>query len=126
MAESDEHFILTNVAVVCHHCFGSKALPHVVHLIQVFTENISQEALLDILEERKIHLFTRVLHAVDESLNMVHHEKLRQYRYAMRLAPSKMPLAEGGLKAMQKLYDRYHGSQDSEAVSRIAEGVPTV
>ncbi|KAG3176666.1 hypothetical protein PC128_g17209 [Phytophthora cactorum] len=121
MAESDEHFILTSVAVVCRHCFGSKALPHVVHLIQVFTENISQEALLDILEERKIHLFTRVLHAVDESLNMVHHEKLRQYRYAMRLVPYRMCLDEGELEAMQQLYDRYPGALDSEVVLRITK-----
>lgn len=121
MAENESRFTLTSVAVVCRHLLGIQALPHVVHLIQEFTENTSQRALLGVLEEGNYHLFTRVLHAVDESLNMIHHEKLRQYRYAMQLVPCKMTLEEGALGAMQQLYDRYSGALDDEAASYIAK-----
>ncbi|ETP18624.1 hypothetical protein F441_07180 [Phytophthora nicotianae CJ01A1] len=121
MTESEENFTLTSVIVVCRHGFGSRVIPHIVHLIQMFTENISEQALVDVLEERKSHLFTRVLNAVDESLNLVHHEKLRQYRYAMQLIPRAMTSDEGGLDAMQQLYDRYPGALDYEAVSCIID-----
>ncbi|POM65873.1 Hypothetical protein PHPALM_18346 [Phytophthora palmivora] len=116
----DIHFILTNVQLSCRQLEG---LPHVVHLIQQFTENISQRALVTVVKKKKTHFFFRTLRAVDESLNMVHEEKLRQYRLAMQLIPHNMTLKQGELKALKEIYQRYPGAVDEEVVYAIASAV---
>ncbi|KAJ8517994.1 hypothetical protein ON010_g18256 [Phytophthora cinnamomi] len=65
-----------------------------------------------------------VLRAVDQSATLVHHEKLRQYRQAMYLVPSKMAVEKGALEAMQQLHARYPDCVDStmvEAVGKMAD-----
>ncbi|KAG7379994.1 hypothetical protein PHYPSEUDO_007867 [Phytophthora pseudosyringae] len=121
MAESEERFILTSVEAVCRHCSKLDALPHVVHLIQAFTENISEHALVNVIKQGKTHLFTRVLHAVDESLNIVYHEKLRQYRVAMEWVPHRFRLEDGELDALKGLYERYPCALDSAVIAAITK-----
>ncbi|POM74756.1 Hypothetical protein PHPALM_8237, partial [Phytophthora palmivora] len=116
MAEHDELFILTRVQVACR---DLARVPHIVHLIHQFTENISQVALLNVLKDQNFHLLPQVLHAVDESSNMLYEEKLRQYRLAMYLVSSNMTLKEGKLNLMTELYRRYPGVVDDTTVRYI-------
>ncbi|RLN63897.1 hypothetical protein BBJ29_004784, partial [Phytophthora kernoviae] len=74
-------------------------------MIHAFIDTVSRFALPNVLEEKRTHLFYWVLHAVDESSSLVYHEKLRQYRKAMRLIPDAME--EGALEAVQQLYNRW-------------------
>jgi len=78
-------------------------------------------ALPDVLKRGQTHMFYRALHAVEQSLTLVHHEKLRQYRRAMHLVPAKMTVEEGALKAMQELYAQYAGCVDSATIAAVCE-----
>ncbi|KAL4088336.1 hypothetical protein PRIC1_012759 [Phytophthora ramorum] len=107
MENTENAFVLASVRAVCRRWPRVEALPHAVLLIQGFTENISPDALTDVLERGEMHLFAQVLQVMDESLNMVYHERLRGYRHAMYLVIRKMTLEEGELEAMKELYARY-------------------
>ncbi|KAE9323361.1 hypothetical protein PF008_g17381 [Phytophthora fragariae] len=120
MQEPEEPFVLASVSVVCRRWPSVEDLPHAVHLIHTFTAEISKKALPDLLEHGDSSLFFRVLQAVDESVNLIHHEKLRQYRLAMQLIPSKMTLKGGKLQAMKELYKRYRGAVDDDTVRAVA------
>ncbi|OWY99344.1 hypothetical protein PHMEG_00029661 [Phytophthora megakarya] len=74
---------------------------------RLFTENISRFALQSVVKTRKTQLFYRALNAVDGTLNLVHEEKLLQYRLAMKVIPGNMTLKQGQLKAMQEIFKRY-------------------
>lgn len=80
----------------CARCVQSVAtwedLPHAVQQIHAFIGTLSLFALPNVVDQGNSSLgqFYRVLHAVDQSATLVHHEKLRQYREAMYLVPSKM------------------------------------
>lgn len=119
--ETEDIFVWMGVHAVCREWPRVEALPHAVHLIQAYRGNISLVALPNVLEEGNTHLFYRVLHAVEQSSSLVHHEKLRQYRLAMRLIPAKTTMEEGALKAMRDLYTWYPGCVDSETISAVCE-----
>ncbi|EGZ06799.1 hypothetical protein PHYSODRAFT_530006, partial [Phytophthora sojae] len=106
---------------VCRRWPSVEALPHAVELIRTFTEDISKRALTNLLERGEPSLFFQVLQAVDESKNLAHHEKLRQYRLAMYLIPSKMTLKQGKLEAMKELYRRYRNSVDDRTIQAASE-----
>ncbi|EGZ06798.1 hypothetical protein PHYSODRAFT_250359 [Phytophthora sojae] len=121
MEETKEPFVLAKVRAVCRHWPSVEALPHAVHLIHTFTENITPWALTTLLERGDSSRFFQVLQAVDESVNLVHHKKLRQYRLAMYLIPSKMTLEQGNPEAMKELYKRYRNSVDARTIQAIVE-----
>ncbi|KAF4139397.1 Ankyrin repeats (many copies) [Phytophthora infestans] len=119
--KTEDTFVLTGVLAVCREWPEVGALPHVVQLTHEYSAKLSLLALPNLLNEGKFNQFYRALSAVEQSSQLVHHEKLRQFRLAMHLIPSKMTMQEGALKTMKELYARYHGCIDSDTIGAICE-----
>ncbi|GMF33855.1 unnamed protein product [Phytophthora fragariaefolia] len=124
--ETDNGFDWTSVRVVCRQWPRVGDLPHAAELIDVYIGNLSLEALPNVVKQGNITFqqFSWILNAVDQSVTLVHHEKLRQYRKAMYLVPSNMAVEEGAVEAMQQLYARNLDCVDAtviEAVCKLAD-----
>lgn len=109
---------LTLVSVVCREHPGVEAISQVVHIIQQFVA--PPLSLPKIVESSSVHLFNVALHGEDQS-SSVYYEKLRQYRLAMRLLPTKFTVEQGISKMIQQLYSRYPGALDFEAVKAVGK-----
>ncbi|GMF22515.1 unnamed protein product [Phytophthora fragariaefolia] len=117
----EEEDVLEGVRIVCHQHSRIAALPHVVHLINEFADNISPSALTDLLKAGTKGLFLHVLRDVECSAKLLRYEKMRQYRLAMYLIPSKMTMGEGKLNAIKELYKRYLGTVDAKTIAAVAK-----
>ncbi|KAG6610523.1 Ankyrin protein [Phytophthora cinnamomi] len=77
------------------------------HVVRLLHEFLFPDISLEAIKHSSLRLFLMTLHAVESSEQLIHYQKLQQYRYAMYLVPNEMKVKEHALTAMKLLNERY-------------------
>ncbi|EGZ12091.1 hypothetical protein PHYSODRAFT_517605, partial [Phytophthora sojae] len=98
-----------------------EGLGHVARLLHAFL--FPDISLVEAVKHNSLRLFLMTLHSVDNSNELIHHQKLQQYRYAMQLVPTEMTVQEDALTALKLLYERYPDAASYQTTCTCIDGV---